>query len=82
MLLLAALFTVIHGFALSANPGRDFLTNDQLKPLSPGAVIIKGYLGRRIDQCIHNRIMVQDMESMIDISKRRCSVNRQGIIFE
>jgi DUF1680 family protein len=46
-------------------------TRDKLIPLSPAAVKIGGYVGGKLNQCIHNRVMVQDIESLIDIFKVR-----------
>lgn len=37
----------------------------------PHAVKIEGYLGEKLDQCIHNRIMVQDVDALLDIFRIR-----------
>lgn len=42
---------------------------DALMPSLPGAVKINGYVGKRIEQCINNRIMVQPTEPLLDIFK-------------
>jgi len=47
------------------------LVKDQLTPLSPHAVKIGGYLGEKLDQCIRNRIMVQDVDTLLDIFRIR-----------
>jgi DUF1680 family protein len=38
---------------------------DQLQPLLPGAVHLQGHVGKKIDQCIHNRIMVQPVDNLV-----------------
>jgi hypothetical protein len=35
--------------------------------LSPGAVKIEGHIGEKIDQCIHNRIKVQQRDNLVEI---------------
>jgi DUF1680 family protein len=47
------------------------LVTDQLVPLSPNAVKIEGYVGEKLDQCIHNRIMVQDVDTLLNIFRIR-----------
>jgi DUF1680 family protein len=48
---------------------------DKLLPLQPAAVKIDGYLGGKIDQCIHNRLMVQNVDTLIDIFSVRQNDN-------
>jgi DUF1680 family protein len=38
---------------------------DTLVPLAPGAVRIQGHLGDEMDLCLHNRIMAQDVDHVI-----------------
>ena len=45
--------------------------NDQLTPLMPNSIKIDGYIGEKIDQCIQNRLMVQNVESLLDIFRIR-----------
>lgn len=40
---------------------------DMLQPLSPGAVKIEGHIGEKIDQCIHNRIKVQQLDNLVEL---------------
>lgn len=40
---------------------------DILQPLSPGAVKIEGHIGEKIDQCIHNRIKVQQLDNLVEL---------------
>lgn len=47
------------------------LVQDKLVPLKPHALKINGYLGSKIDQCIQNRIKIQDLESLLDIFRIR-----------
>jgi hypothetical protein len=46
-------------------------SRDRLRPASPGTVKIEGYLGKRIDQCIKNRIMVQDVGRLLSLFKTK-----------
>ena len=47
------------------------LVKDKLVPLKSHALKIDGYVGSKIDQCIQNRIMVQDVETLLDIFRIR-----------
>jgi DUF1680 family protein len=38
-----------------------------LEPLSPGTVTIGGHLGHKLNQCITNRIMVQEINPILDL---------------
>ena len=40
---------------------------DRLEPLSPGTVTIGGHLGHKLNQCITNRIMVQEINPILDL---------------
>ena len=44
-------------------------TSDELKPLAPYSVQIEGYLGKRIDQCINNRVILQNADTLVGIFK-------------
>lgn len=57
--------------AQNNNPNTVVLIQDKLVPLKPNLLKIDGYVGEKIDQCIQNRIMVQDLESMLDIFRVR-----------
>ena len=39
-----------------------FTSNDRMVALSPGAIEIDGYLGNKLDLCIKNRLMAQDVD--------------------
>ena len=58
-------------FAQNTKNNTVVLVKDKLVPLKPHALKIDGYVGSKIDQCIHNRLMVQDVESLLDIFKIR-----------
>ena len=38
---------------------------DVLTPLPSGSLQIGGFVGRRIDLCLHNRVMAQDVDLLI-----------------
>lgn len=40
---------------------------DRLEPLPPGTITIGGHLGHKLNQCITNRIMVQEINPMLDL---------------
>src|ERR1035438_4431191 len=40
---------------------------DRLEPLPPGTITIGGHLGHKLSQCITNRIMVQEINPMLDL---------------
>ena len=59
---------------LSGQNGKNnsvIMINDRLTPLMPNSIKIDGYLGEKIDQCIQNRIMVQNVEGLLDIFRIR-----------
>lgn len=45
--------------------------HDKLIPSLPNSIKIDGYVGEKIDQCIQNRLMVQNLESLLDIFRVR-----------
>jgi len=48
------------------NPARDTqVAPDALAPGGPGAVQFGGFVGQKMDQCIRNRVMAQDVEKLI-----------------
>ncbi len=47
------------------------MVNDRFTPLMPNSIKIDGYIGEKIDQCIQNRLMVQNVESLLDIFRIR-----------
>jgi uncharacterized protein len=47
------------------------VVHDKLVPSMPNSVKIDGYIGEKIDQCIQNRLMVQNVESLLDIFRTR-----------
>ena len=47
------------------------VVNDRFTPLMPSSIKIDGYIGEKIDQCIQNRLMVQNVESLLDIFRIR-----------
>ncbi len=47
------------------------MVNDKFTPLMPNSIKIDGYIGEKIDQCIQNRLMVQNVESLLDIFRIR-----------
>ncbi|MBN2288616.1 MAG: glycoside hydrolase family 127 protein [Candidatus Glassbacteria bacterium] len=44
---------------------------DRLQPPAPGEIRLEGYLGKKIDLCIRNRIMPQDVEHLIEPFRHR-----------
>ena len=58
-------------FAQHKISSRVIITKDNLIPSLPHSVKINGYLGGKIDQCITNRIMVQDVERLLNIFRVR-----------
>jgi hypothetical protein len=40
---------------------------NRLEPLPPGTITIGGHLGHKLNQCITNRIMVQEINPMLDV---------------
>ena len=40
---------------------------DRLEPLPPGTITIGGHLGHKLNQCTTNRIMVQEINPMLDL---------------
>jgi DUF1680 family protein len=52
-------------------PKSGIAIHDKLIPSSPNSVKIDGYIGGKIDQCIQNRLMVQNVESLLDIFRIR-----------
>lgn len=61
--------------AQNSNPNTLVLVQDKLVPLEPHSLKIDGYVGEEIDQCIQNRLMVQDIESLLDIFRIRLKDN-------
>ena len=47
------------------------MIKDKLSPSMPNSIKIDGYIGEKIDQCIQNRLMVQNIESLLDIFRIR-----------
>jgi len=41
------------------------VSGDKISPSAPGKVKIGGYLGEKIDLCIDNRVMVQDIDAFV-----------------
>jgi hypothetical protein len=41
------------------------VVNDALRPAQAGSVEIKGWLGKKLDLCISNRVMAQDVERLV-----------------
>lgn len=62
VVLLSGLAPAQDGPDISAITARDRLT-----PTQPGTVKIEGYLGKRIDQCINHRIMVQNVDRLLSL---------------
>ncbi len=67
-------FTLFISGGLFAQQGKNnaaIVTKDKLTPLMPNSIKIDGYIGEKIDQCIQNRLMVQNVESLLDIFRVR-----------
>jgi uncharacterized protein len=47
--------------------GYKVAVKDRLEPLPPGTITIGGHLGHKLNQCITNRIMVQELNPMLDL---------------
>jgi uncharacterized protein len=65
------LFTCGIVYAQQGKNKSGITVDDKLTPSMPNSVKIDGYIGGKIDQCIHNRLMVQDVESLLDIFRIR-----------
>ena len=52
--------------------------SDELIPLAPHSVQIEGYLGKRINQCINNRIVIQNVDTLVNIFKTRQEQFKHG----
>jgi hypothetical protein len=46
---------------------RKVAVRDRLEPLSPGALTIGGHIGQKLGQCITNRILVQEVNPMLEL---------------
>ena len=75
ILLCCIIFVSLNLSAQNRKPDAKVLIQDKLVPLKPHDIKIDGYLGKKIDQCIQNRIMVQDLESLLDIFKIKLKDN-------
>lgn len=47
---------------------------DSLRPIQPGCIRIKGFLGKKIDTCIQNRIRAQNIAELIEPFQKRPEV--------
>ncbi len=72
--IILVVFILFISGSLFAEQGKNYpaiVFNDKLTPLLPNSIKIDGYIGEKIDQCIQNRIMVQNVESLLDIFRIR-----------
>lgn len=69
LLLGAAVVLAPHAGAREVRAAVTSAIRDRLNPSAPGSVKIDGYLGKRIDQCIANRLMVQKVEPLLALFK-------------
>ncbi len=72
--IILVVFILFISGSLSGQHGKNssaIVINDKLTPLMPNSIKIDGYLGEKIDQCIQNRLMVQNVESLLDIFRIR-----------
>ncbi len=68
----AVLIFLIPGSVIAQHDDKSgIVVQDKLIPSLPNSLKIDGYVGEKIDQCIQNRLMVQDVESLLDLFRIR-----------
>lgn len=62
----ALVFFILNGALVVSDEPQSTGARDKLTPLRAGAVKLDGYLGKKIEQCIENRVMLHDANSLVE----------------